>query len=250
MCGAKDFLSARRAAPIVGLRDEPERAAHTDPMSEVRHTQFIPAEPDHLVVAALTLAQGCDWVEHQLGVRPQPGGQHVAMGTHNALLSLGPRFYLEVIAVDPAGAAPARPRWFDLDEPRMKAALAEGPQLIHWVARTAEIDAAVARLPDLGVAIPMTRGDLAWRITVPSDGHRPGRGLVPTLVAWPDARHPTDRLGDSGLRLAAVAGEHPEPATVRTQLTMLGLSDTLKVTYARSPRLAAMIRTPRGTATL
>jgi len=202
-------------------------------------------EPDHLVVAALSLAQGCDWVEQRLGARPQPGGRHVAMGTHNALLSLGPRFYLEVIAVDPA-----RSRGFDLDEPRMKAALVEGPQLVHWVAHTATIDTAVARLPELGVVTPMARGDFFWRITIPDDGRRPGRGLVPTLIQWPDARHPTDRLSEVGLRLAVLAGEHPDPAQVRAQLAALGLSDTLKVTYAKSPRLAAMIRTPRGMATL
>jgi hypothetical protein len=133
-------------------------------------------EPDHLVVVTPVLRLGCDWVEERLGARPRPGGKHVAMGTHNALMSLGARFYLEVIAVDPEGIAPGRPRWFDLDEPRMRAALAEGPHLAHWVARTTDIHAAVARVPELGAAVPMSRGDLTWRITVPEDGHRPGRG--------------------------------------------------------------------------
>ena len=207
-------------------------------------------EPDHLVVAALDLALGCDFVEERLGVRPQAGGQHAAMGTHNAVLSLGPGFYLEVIAVDPAGRTPSRPRWFDLDEPRMRANLAEGPRLVHWAARCSDLHGAVARVPELGVPTPMARGDLQWRITIPDDGHLPGRGLVPTLIAWPEGVHPTLRLPDTGLRLAMVAGEHPEPATVRAELAALGLSDTLKVTYAKSPRIAAMIRTPRGIATL
>ncbi|MCC6196010.1 MAG: VOC family protein [Burkholderiales bacterium] len=206
--------------------------------------------PDHLVVAALTLAQGCDWVEQRLGVRPQAGGRHLAMGTHNALLGLGPRFYLEVIAVDPAGTAPARARWFDLDEPRLKAALAEGPQLIHWVVRADDIAAAVRAVPDLGAVTPMARDAWSWRITIPADGHRPGRGLVPTVIQWSDAKHPADHLPDSGCRLTTVAGEHPEPAVVRQPLAALGLSEILKVSYAKSPRLAAMIRTPRGVATL
>jgi hypothetical protein len=208
------------------------------------------AEPDHLVVVAADLRQGCDWVEERLGARPQPGGKHVAMGTHNAVLSLGRRFYLEVIAVDPEGGAIARARWFDLDEPRMKAAIAEGPHLAHWVARTGDIDAAATRVPDLGPPTPMARGDFTWRITIPADGHRPGRGLVPTLIQWSDARHPADMLVDSGCRLVAIAGEHPEPALVRAGLATLGLSDTLKVTYGKSPRIAAMIRTARGVATL
>ncbi len=207
-------------------------------------------DPDHLVVVTNDLRAGCDWVEERLGARPQPGGKHVAMGTHNALLSLGTRFYLEVIAVDPEGTKPDRPRWFDLDEPRMRAALAEGPHLAHWVARTRDIDAAAARVPDLGVPTVMARGNLTWRITIPDDGHRPGRGLVPTLIQWPDARHPTDTMTDSGCRLVAVAGEHPEPAAVRAALATLGLSDTMKVTYGKSPRIAAMVRTSRGVATL
>ena len=207
-------------------------------------------EPDHLVVVAENLRQGCDWVEEHLGARPLRGGKHIAMGTHNALLSLGARFYLEVIAVDPEGIAPGRPRWFDLDEPRMRAALAEGPHLAHWVARTGDIDAAAARVPDLGLPTSMSRGDLVWRITIPDDGHRPGRGLVPTLIQWPDTRHPTDSMADSRCRLVAVAGEHPAPALVRAELASLGLSETMKVTYGKSPRIAAMIRTPRGVATL
>lgn len=207
-------------------------------------------EPDHLIVAAAGLRQGCDWVEEKLGVRPAIGGQHVAMGTHNAVLSLGHRLYLEVIAIDPSLPAPSRPRWFDLDEPRLAAALAEGPQLIGWGARTGEIERAVQRLPDLGNVMLMTRGEWSWRITVPDDGHRPGRGLVPTLLQWDGAAHPADRMPDHGCRLVLLAGEHPEPATVRADIATLGLSETLKVTYAKSPRLAAMIRTPRGTATL
>lgn len=207
-------------------------------------------EPDHLVLAAATLGQGCDWIEERLGIRPAAGGQHVAMGTHNAVLSLGPRFYLEVIAIDPSLPVPLRPRWFDLDEPRMKAALAEGPVLATWAVRTRDIDAAAQRLPSSGRILPMTRGEWSWRIAVPDDGHRPGRGLVPTLLQWNGTAHPADRMPDSGRRLVLLAGEHPEPADVRTDLAALGLSDVLKVTYAKSPRLAAMIRTPRGTVTL
>ncbi len=204
---------------------------------------------DHLVVAARSLAEGTAWLRGRVGVDAQPGGAHVAMGTHNALVGLGPRLYLEVIAIDPAGSAPARPRWFDLDDPGMRARLAEGPTLVHWVARTRDIDTDATRV-DLGAILSMARGDFQWRITVPDDGRLPQRGLVPTLIQWSDERHPADRLGSSGLSLVTLAGEHPEPAPVRKALEALGLSETLKVSYGRSPRLAAMLRTPRGLVTL
>ncbi|HXR56134.1 MAG TPA: VOC family protein [Casimicrobiaceae bacterium] len=207
--------------------------------------------PDHLVVAAASLASGVAWVEDRLGVPMQPGGQHVTMGTHNALVGLGPKLYLEVIAIDPSGATPARPRWFDLDDPRMRAQLAEAPSLIHWAARTRDIEADAARSPiGLGTITPMRRGDFEWSLTVPDDGHMRERGLVPTLIQWSGRLHPADALPDRGLRLVALAGEHPEPAGARRALGALGLSETLKVTYGRSPRLAAMLRTPRGMVTL
>jgi hypothetical protein len=172
------------------------------------------------------------------------------MGTHNALVGLGPGVYLEVIAIDPSLAPPARPRWYALDDPRMRAQLAESPALIHWAACTRDIEADAARCPvDLGAIMPMRRGDFEWRLTVPDDGHLPGRGLVPTLIQW-SGRHPTDALFDSGLRVAALAGEHPDPAPVRAALAALGLSETMKVSYGRGPRLAAMLRTPRGIVTL
>ena len=57
------------------------------------------------------------------------------MGTHNRLLRLGPTWYLELLAIDPQGTTPAHPRWFELDEPAMKARLASGPRLVHWIAR-------------------------------------------------------------------------------------------------------------------
>lgn len=217
----------------------------------VRRTPLANVEPDHLVVAAATLAQGIEWIEERLGVRAQPGGRHVAMGTHNAVVSLGRRLYLEIIAIDPDGVAPPRPRWFDLDGPTMRARLAEGPSLIHWVARTRDIETDAKRCAESGKPIAMQRGDFSWRITVPADGHRPGGGLVPTLIEWSDpARHPADALPESGVRPVALAGEHPEPARVRDALATLGLSDVLKVTYGRSPRLAAMLATPRGVVTL
>lgn len=209
------------------------------------------AIPDHLILAAATLEQGCDHVEAVLGTRPQPGGKHVAMGTHNALVSLGPGLYLEVIAIDPEGAAPSRPRWFDLDEPRMRAALAESPKLIHFVVRTDDLVALSGRTPvPLGDPHPMARGDDRWQMTIPADGHLPGRGLVPTLIQWSGNRHPTDRLADSGIRLVTLAGEHPDPAPIRKALAALGLSEVLKVSYGRSPRLAAMLRTSRGVVAL
>ena len=211
----------------------------------------IAAAFDHLIVAAATLEEGEDYVESRTSVRPQRGGKHVTMGTHNSVLSLGPKCYLEVIAIDPDAEAPKHPRWFELDRPVMQATLRASPRLVNWVARTLDIDAACKASPiDLGSVHPMARGDYRWSITIPDDGRLPGSGVAPTLIAWEGTAHPADALPDRRVRLATLAGAHPDPAGMRKALAALGLSDALQVTYDGTPRLGAMLRTPAGPVTL
>jgi len=206
---------------------------------------------DHLVVAAATLEEGEDYVETRLGARPLRGGKHLAMGTHNSLLRLGEKTYLEVIAIDPDAAAPARARWFGLDTAARRAELQTAPRLIHWVARTDDIVAARrACAVDCGEVQTMARDAFEWRMTIPADGHLPGGGVLPTLIEWADERHPADAMPNVGIRLVALAGAHPEPALIRSVLAALSLADAIKVTFAATPRLAAMLQTPRGPVTL
>ena len=204
------------------------------------------AEIDHLVFAAPTLALGIEHIADLTGATPRPGGKHAGMGTHNALVKLGERLYLEIIAIDPAGDKPTRRRWFDLDDGNLIADLFDRPRLIHWVARTRDLEFAAKHAGyDPGPIIPFARGPYRWRITVPDDGKRPGRGVLPTLIQW-ESSHPADALPDSGLTLEQLAASHSEPAVVRRSLERLGLGDALRVTFDRDARLAVMLRTPRG----
>lgn len=212
------------------------------------------SELDHLVVACADLEGGADWVEQQLGVRPEPGGQHVAMGTHNALLKLGARAYLEVIAIDPDGITPSRPRWFALDEPEMKAQLAAGPRLITWAVRCESLANACARVPDLGEIMSMSRGDFRWNIAIPETGSLAWGGVLPTAIQWIAADdgsmpHPCDVLDVSGCELVRLQLSHP--AAVLGTGGIMGMFRALKIVgpvdLSPGPKtLAATIRTPRG----
>ncbi|MGA0612157.1 VOC family protein [Caldimonas sp. KR1-144] len=168
-------------------------------------------ELDHLVVAAPTLADGVAWCEAVLGVTPAAGGRHALMSTHNRLLRLDgetwPRAYLEIIAIDPEAPPPGRARWFDLDDECLQSRLREyGPQLVHWVARTPDLEAALAERAraghDGGRILAASRetpnGLLRWRIAVRHDG---ARDLpLPTLIEW-GAVHPWDALPAAGVAL-------------------------------------------------
>ena len=143
-------------------------------------------------------------MEAQTGVRPGPGGQHLAMGTHNALLSLGPETYLEVIAIDPSLPTPDRPRWFDLDN------FSGPPRLTHWACRVPDLAAIHPDLPtEAGEIVPMSRGDLHWKITIPKDGSLPFGGSYPTHLEWPDGIGAAARLPDQGVRLERLEVNSP-----------------------------------------
>jgi hypothetical protein len=126
---------------------------------------------DHLVIAAADLASGTEYVAGLLGIAPQGGGAHPRMGTHNRVLGMADGVYLEVIAIDPDAPAPERPRWFGLDQGDMRARLEQGPFLAHWAARVEaplDLTRMQAEHPErIAPVIPMTRGDLRWRLTVP-----------------------------------------------------------------------------------
>ena len=210
-----------------------------------------PVTFDHLVVAATTLADGIEFIGELTGAAAQPGGKHVAMGTHNALVRLTERTFLEIIAIDQEGTKPSRPRWFDLDDITLQSELTERPRLIHWVARTKGIERAAASCPiALGSVHALSRGDYRWRITIPDDGSLPGRGIVPTLIEWDVPQHPAGTLPKSNVSLVSLAATHPEPASIRAALASLGQDEVVAVTYDRDTRLAAMLRTPRGIVTL
>ncbi len=216
------------------------------------------SELDHIVVASTRLEDGVEWVAQRLGAQPQPGGKHVAMGTHNALLKLGPRAYLEVIAIDPDAAAPARPRWFSLDEPAMQARLAAGPALITWVLRCDSLAAACARVPDLGEILSMSRGDFHWKIAVPDTGTLSWSGVLPAAIQWEPgadgvALHPCERLPESGCELLELKLAHP--AAVLGTAGILAMFRELRIVgpvdlKSGPVQIEARIRTPTGEVSL
>jgi hypothetical protein len=205
------------------------------------------ATVDHLVYACPDLGPAVERIAALTGVRPAYGGQHPGLGTHNALLSLGPRTYLEVIAPDPAQPRPAGPLPFGLD------GVAE-PALRGWAAAPDDFDAAVQRSRaagfDYGPVIAGQRRtaeghDLAWRMTESSG---PGEdGVVPFLIDWGASPHPAGSA-PAGVRLAEFVLSSPDPDRVTARLRVLGLD--LPVEGAGRPALRAVLTSPGGESVL
>ena len=201
---------------------------------------------DHLVIAAPSLNAGVTYVYDTLGVMPQPGGTHVKMGTHNALLRLGSSTYLEVISVNPELQKPDRPRWFELD----KLSPTANPKLLTWVARTNNIRQATAiSSMDFGAIGPMSRTELNWLITIPSDGSLQCDGIAPSLIQWSGDLHPARKLFDVGCSLIRLEGFHSSAKLIHDTLDAIGFKGTFSVQQideTESPHLAAYVQTPNG----
>lgn len=225
---------------------------------------------DHLVVAAHTLEQGVQWCEATLGITPEAGGEHSQFGTHNKLFKIAtpahPLAYFEIIAINPGAKGPANPnakRWFDLDNPELRAEVAKEPRLVHFVAGTDELQAARIALKNIGIdrgpAMPASRhsrkGVLHWQITVREDGYRLFEGCLPTLIQWgkpddaePLRLHPRNSLPRSKVSLDSIAVSHPSAAKLQAAYAAIGLEG---VAITEGPaNLSATLKTPKGLVTL
>lgn len=191
---------------------------------------------DHIAIGCETLDAGTAWVEEALGVTLLPGGTHDRYGTHNRLLGLADGLYLEVIAKNPDAAPTGRPTWFGLDD------FTGRPRLANWICRSADIATAPALA---GRITPLTRGDLAWQITVPDDGSLPMQGGFPTILQWGDGvTPPSDRLPHSGCRLTRWEVHHPKADWLAANS---GVSDPrVHFVPAETPGFRAAFDTPHG----
>jgi len=199
-------------------------------------------ELDHIVIAANSLDEGARYVHDRLGVDIPAGGKHPLMGTHNCLMRLGVSSFLEVIAIDPAAEPPRRSRWYSLDDPSLQDRLNESPQLIAWVLRSQNIehDTLIAGYSAQDI-LPVSRGTLSWRLTVPSDGSLPWGGAFPHIIQWDDGICPWEQMADKQAGLVQLNISHPDADRMGSVLSRLigDIPDYLRISKADRPDLEA-----------
>jgi len=200
---------------------------------------------DHLLLGAPDLDKGIAWVEERIGVKAQVGGSHPGVGTRNALVSLGERQYLEIIAPDPAQPAFN----FQIDLRKLTT-----PRLVTWAASTQDLDDVVSRARAAGFGVfgprdgSRVRPDgvtLKWR----SAGVQAGLAEadidpVPFFIQWAsESVHPSADA-PAGCRLVALDATHPSPSKLQDTLARLGISTIVRADQRTA--LTATFETPRG----
>ncbi|WP_417523364.1 VOC family protein [Marinovum sp.] len=194
---------------------------------------------DHIAISGESRDAAAAHVAAVLGVALRPGGQHAHFGTHNHLLGLAEGLYLEAIATDPEAPKPGYPRWFGLDD------FTGAPRLTTWICRTDDITGLTRALPEAGEIVALERGDLKWRMAVPTSGHLPFDGCFPALIQWDCPTPPGDSLPASGCRLETLSVSHPEADRLQQRLAPW-LTDA-RVQFKTGPaRLEALLNTPSG----
>ncbi len=201
---------------------------------------------DHLLIGAPTLEGGIRWLEERTGVRATIGGSHPGLGTWNALASMGPRQYIEILAPDPAQPGVETfyvPGLRDFDAPRVTTWAAAGVDLLSRFP---------ASLPDDFSCEPARPGArvrpdgkrLAWTLAFPRHReHGNFDGALPFFIEWESLGNHPGRSTPPGMTLRSLSIQHPNSESLTRALAALGIECAVT-------RAAASIRveleTPRG----
>ena len=203
----------------------------------------VPTVLDHILLGCNDLDRGIAFVEERTGVRAAVGGVHPGRGTRNALLSLGERRYLEIIAPDP--------KQDNITDEQVT--LLKGlsvPRLIGWAAHPGDVEALASKLRTSGIATegprPGSRARpdgrvLHWKsLGLADDRH----GLLPFFIEW-DAKslHPSTDA-PAGCHLERFAVADPDPAELIKTFQRLGID--VPVERGERAQLRARITSAKG----
>lgn len=196
---------------------------------------------DHILLGCNDLDRGIAFVEQHTGVRAAFGGVHPGRGTCNALLSLGEKHYLEIIAPDPQ--QPGAPDTRDLLK------LTE-PRLVGWAAHPGDISQFAAHLRDDGIAFEgptpgsRKRPDgrlLQWKtLELKNDAH----GVLPFFIEWSAGTIHPSADAPPGCKIERFAISGPDDVELKRLCSQLNLD--VRVERSEKPQIHARISGPGG----
>ncbi len=199
---------------------------------------------DHIVYCVPDLNEAIDYIDNILGVRPVIGGRHTSKGTKNALLHLGNKCYLEILAIDNENEDFEGMRWMGID-------LIDRPKITRWSLKSNRLEEDSSILSkhssDLGIieeGSRLTTDDrrLAWQMILPATS--PEVELLPFMTDWSHSdSHPTDTLA-GGCLLQSVELFHPNPAVINDVFSELNVEVEIK--KASQARIMIHVQSPNG----
>ena len=208
---------------------------------------WVPEVLDHILLGCADLQRGIAFVEERTGVKAAFGGVHPGRGTQNALLSLGERRYLEIIAPDPKQAGTAGQQG---SVERLKLRELVEPRLVTWAAHPGSAAELAEKLKKAGVAeegpTPGSRKRpdgrvLQWQTVNLADD---AGGLLPFFIEWgAESAHPSVDA-PKGCAIEKFWVESPEAEKLVKRFQLIGID--VHVSRGDKARLRAHIVGPKG----
>jgi hypothetical protein len=201
---------------------------------------------DHIMVGSNDLRGGMAELERMTGVRPVIGGVHPGQGTRNALISIGPRTYLEIYAPNPA----------DMSKSSDAASLKRLKRLtpIGWA--VSADDMAVLRDHAALSGLELTEPEPGSRrlpngtlLRWSAFGYANfGDPRAPFFIHWNDQRLHPSRTSPIGCHLIELRLDDPTAAKLRLAVDPLKIPVTIRA--SSTPRMTVRLRCPRGLVTI
>jgi Glyoxalase-like domain len=191
---------------------------------------------DHILIGSPDLDAGIKFVEESTGVRATFGGVHPGVGTQNALLSLGERRYLEIIAPDPN-----QPNAEDMRALKKL----QRPRIIGWAAHPGNLDEYAFTLKKAGIeaagpkAGSRRRPDgktLNWKTLILRDD---ADGLLPFFIEWGEGTTHPSVDAPQGCKLTIFEAATPDHEGLKVKVRQMDLD--LIVLGSNVPHLVAEI---------
>ncbi len=141
---------------------------------------------DHVVFGSSTLEEGTEFVENILQAKLSDIGFHKDMGTHNRVIRIGEKVYLEVVAIDPKRKNLKNRKWFNLDNSNLQSKLTKSPQIIGYVVENNNRNINKYYDP----FFEASRDRYKWKFAMPTfnnnilDSEIIETGIIPCLISW------------------------------------------------------------------
>jgi hypothetical protein len=196
---------------------------------------------DHVVLAISNLDRGIEQLGELCGVLPVRGGEHGHTGTENALLSMGPGAYLEVLAPQDGAQLPP-----ELQPLRSVANLTP----VSWAVATRNADLMSQMLrahgytvsePQAGSRETTGGGVIRWRtfqLTAPKiEG-------APFFIEWDSGTAHPATTSPLGCPLLSLELHTPHDEQLRSLMRLLNVQG--EVSYGETSRMKMALQGPRA----
>ena len=141
---------------------------------------------DHIVFGSFTLDEGTKFVENILQAKLSEIGYHKDIGTHNRVIRISEKVYLEVIAIDPKTSKLNNRKWFNLDNSKLQSKLKKSPQVIGYVIENDDVSITKYYDP----FFESSRDIYKWQFAMPTFKNNIlgseiiEAGMIPSLISW------------------------------------------------------------------